>query len=325
MPAQSNGDVVKVATVQFEHRDGDKSYNLGRVAHYVAAAKGAQLVTFPEMCLVGYWHLRRRSVEELRDLAEPANGPLVASLKALASKHGIGVGAGFLESAGGRLFNSYAVCLPDGNVHVHRKLHSFEHEAISSGDSYTVFDTPWGVRMAVLICWDNNLVENVRICALAGATVLLAPHQTGGTASRSPHGMRPIPMAYWENRHNDQETIEREFRGPNGREWLMRWLPARAHDNGLFLVFSNGVGQDDDEVRTGNAMILDPYGRIIRETWAAKDEMVVADLDLDLVPLSSGRRWLAGRRPELYGPLTQPTGIERDPRTARFSTDPVDV
>jgi predicted amidohydrolase len=43
----------------------------------------------------------------------------------------------------------------------------------------------------------------------------------------------------------------------------MRWLPARAHDNGLFLLFSNGVGADDDEVRTGNAMILDPYGRII--------------------------------------------------------------
>ena len=33
-----------------------------------------------------------------------------------------------------------------------------------------------------------------------------------------------------------------------------------AHDNGMFLLFSNGVGIDDNEVRTGNAMILDPYG-----------------------------------------------------------------
>ena len=55
----------------------------------------------------------------------------------------------------------------------------------------------------------------------------------------------------------------------------MRWLPSRAHDNGLFLIFSNGVGADDDEVRTGNAMILDPYGRILAEsrrsatTWSA--------------------------------------------------------
>ena len=38
-------------------------------------------------------------------------------------------------------------------------------------------------------------------------------------------------------------------------------MPSRAHDNGLFLIFSNGVGMDDNEVRTGNAMILDPYGR----------------------------------------------------------------
>ncbi|TCO48875.1 nitrilase family protein [Actinocrispum wychmicini] len=318
--------MLKIATVQFEHRADDKPYNLGRVAHFAdaAAAAGARLVVCPEMCLTGYWHVRRRSVDELHALAEPADGPSVNAVRALAERHGIGVGAGFLEAADGRLFNSYAVCLPDGTVHVHRKLHAFEHEAISSGDGYTVFDTPWGVRMAVLICWDNNLVENVRACALAGATVLIAPHQTGGTASRSPHGMRPIPMALWENRHADPAAIEREFRGPNGREWLMRWLPARAHDNGMFLVFSNGVGRDDDEVRTGNAMVLDPYGRILAETWAATDEMVVAEMDLGLVPMSTGRRWLAGRRPELYGILTQSSGTERDPRTARFSTEPVD-
>ena len=80
----------------------------------------------------------------------------------------------------------------------------------------------------------------------------------------------------------------------------MRWLPSRAHDNGLFIVFSNGVGEDNGEVRTGNAMIIDPYGRVLRETWAAGDKMVVADLDLDLLPLSTGRRWICGRRPELY-------------------------
>lgn len=320
-------DVLKVATVQFEHRPDDKQYNLGRVAHFAgqAAAAGARLVVCPEMCLVGYWHLRRHTAERLRALAEPADGPLVDALVALARRHGIGVGAGFLESEGSQLFNSYALCFPDGTVHVHRKLHAFEHKAISSGESYTVFDTPWGVRMAILICWDNNLVENVRVCALAGASALIAPHQTGGTASRSPHGMRPIPVARWDDRHVDPAAIEQEFLGPNGRAWLMRWLPARAHDNGMFVVFSNGVGRDDDEIRTGNAMVLDPYGRILAETWAAGDEMVVADLDLGLVPLSTGRRWLAGRRPDLYEALTRRLGNERDPRTARFATEPVDI
>ena len=44
----------------------------------------------------------------------------------------------------------------------------------------------------------------------------------------------------------------------------MRWLPARAHDNGMFIIFSNGVGRDEEEVRTGNAMVIDPYGRIVK-------------------------------------------------------------
>ena len=58
----------------------------------------------------------------------------------------------------------------------------------------------------------------------------------------------------------------------------------------MFLVFSNGVGVDDDEVRTGNAMILDPYGRILAETWKADDDMVIADLDASLLEHSTGAR-----------------------------------
>ncbi|WP_225993317.1 nitrilase family protein [Actinomadura rudentiformis] len=315
---------MRCATVQFEHRADDKTYNLARIEHFTkrAAETGARVVVFPEMCVLGYWHLRRYPADRLRELAEPVSGLSVERVRGLAVEFGMAVGVGFLEiDDQDRLFNSYAMCLPDGRVHIHRKLHAFEHEAISSGDRYTVFDTPWGVRMGILICWDNNLVENVRATALLGAAVLVAPHQTGGTASRSPHGMRPIPVELWRDR--DRRSIEAELRGPNGREWLMRWLPSRAHDNGLFLLFSNGVGRDDDEIRTGNAMILDPYGRILAETWAAEDTMVVADLDLDLLPMSTGRRWIQGRRPELYQILTRRFGDERDARSARFSAEPV--
>jgi 5-aminopentanamidase len=317
---------LRCASVQFEPHPADKEYNLARVRSFVDAAlqQGIQFVSFPEMCTVGYWHLRNLTEARLRELAEPVDGPTVSTVSAWAVDDGIGVGVGFLEvGEDGRMFNSYAVCLPDGAVHCHRKLHAFEHEAIASGDTFTVFDSPWGVRMAILICWDNNLVENVRAVALAGAEVLIAPHQTGGTNSRSPYGMKHIPMALWENRVAAPQPVQDAFHGPNGREWLMRWLPSRAHDNGLFLIFSNGVGRDDDEVRTGGAMILDPYGRIITESGAIGDDMVSADLDLGLLPMSTGRRWIQGRRPELYGTLTQRTGRERDARTARFSTEPV--
>lgn len=324
---QSVAPGLRCAVVQFEPVPDRPDRNLATIRRLAetAAADGTRIVVFPEMCLLGYWHLRRHPPDRLHELAETPDGKHVSAVRRLAVELGIGIGVGFLESTpSGELFNSYAVCLPDGLVHVHRKLHAFEHEAISSGAAFTVFDTPWAVKVGVLICWDNNLVENVRATALLGATVLLAPHQTGGTSSRSPHGMKPIPASVWQNRESDPVAIDEAFRGPNGREWLMRWLPARAHDNGLFVLFSNGVGVDDDEIRTGNSMIIDPYGRIVAETSAAGEAVVTADLDLDLVPRSTGRRWLRGRRPELYGLLTLRLGNELDPRAARFSADPVD-
>lgn len=313
---------LRVSVVQFEAAPSDPAANLETVRRLAsaAAADGSRLVIFPEMCLLGYWHLTKLPADDLRRLAEPADGPLLRRLHELSRELGIGIGAGFLESADGTLYNSYAVCFPDGARHIHRKLHAFEHEAISSGDAYTVFDSPWGVRMGILICWDNNLIENVRATALLGATVLIAPHQTGGTDSRSPHGMKVISPELWHNRHTDPAALEVAVNGPSGREWLMRWLPSRAHDNGIFVLFANGIGPDDDEIRTGNAMILDPYGRIVAETPGPADAVVTADLDLGLLPLATGRRWLLGRRPELYGILTQRSGMERDARTARHSS-----
>ena len=129
--------------------------------------------------------------------------------------------------------------------------------------------------------------------------------------------MGRIDLSLWENRTQNPEALRAEFQGPKGRGWLMRWLPSRAHDNGLFLIFSNGVGRDDDEVRTGNT-ILDPYGAILAESTAIEDDMVIADLDAVQLPSSSGRRWLSARRPDLYKPLTESTGLERDMRTVRF-------
>jgi hypothetical protein len=124
---------------------------------------------------------------------------------------------------------------------------------------------------------------------LLGAQIILAPHQTGGCRSNDPNIMGIIDMGLWENKKSDPAAIEAEFYGDKGRGWLMRWLPSRAHDNGVFYVFSNGVGADDDEVRTGNAMIIDPYGRILKETWAADDKMVTADLNLNLIAESTGQ------------------------------------
>jgi predicted amidohydrolase len=313
---------IRVATVQFQHEPGDKSYNLGRVRHFVteAAKSGVEIIAFPEMCLTGYWHVRKLAREGVEALAERVpDGSSTQELLRLSREHSMTIGAGLIELGDdGKLYNAYVVATPDGRWALHRKLHAFEGPFMSAGDTYTVFDTPHGCRVGVLICYDNNIIENGRATALLGAEILLAPHQTGGTNSVSPHGMKPVDPAIWARRKEDPAACEAEICGPKGRGWLMRWLPSRAHDNGMFLLFSNGIGPDDDEIRTGNAMILDPYGEIIAESRAADDAMVVADLDASLLEMSSGRRWLRARRPELYGSLAVRTGKEQDIRSVRF-------
>jgi predicted amidohydrolase len=313
---------IRVATVQFQHAPGDRSYNLGRIRHFVteAARSGAEIIAFPEMCITGYWHVRNLSREGVEALAEPVpDGPSSRLLLDLSREHGMSIGAGLVERADdGRLYNSYLVAMPDGRWAVHRKLHVFVSPFLASGDRYTVFDTPHGCRVGVLICYDNNIVENARATALLGAEILLAPHQTGGCNSVSPRGMKPVDPAIWARRDEDPAAVEAELCGPKGRAWLMRWLPSRAHDNGMFLLFSNGIGPDDDEIRTGNAMVLDPYGEVLAETREPGDAMVIADLDASVLPSSSGRRWLRARRPELYEPLVRRTGQEEDTRRVRF-------
>ena len=203
----------------------------------------------------------------------------------------------------------------DGRVHRHRKLHTFISEHMGSGDEFTVFDLPNGLEPACDLLRLHQ--ENVRINALLGMR-FWCPHQTGGckTQALDAWAESTPPMA---SGNENPAAIEAEFKGPKGREWLMKWLPARAHDNGLFLIFSNGVGLDDNEVRTGNATILDPYGDVLAETWKADDAMIVADLDPAVREMCTGWRWIQSRRPQLYRLLAEATGNERDIRTVRFS------
>jgi predicted amidohydrolase len=313
---------IRVASVQFEHAAGDQEANFAKIRRFVgeAATQQVEIIAFPECCITGYWFLRHLTRAQLLALAEPVpDGPSTRALLELSAAHGMTIGAGLVEiDRDGLLHNTYVVAMPDGTWRRHRKVHAFESDHIVPGSEFTVFDTPHGCRVGVLVCYDCNINENVRITALMGAEILLAPHQTGGCTSKNPHQMGLIERRVWEARHTDPQAIEAELKGDKGRGWLMRWLPARAHDNGMFLVFSNGIGIDDDEVRTGNAMILDPYGRILAETCAADDAMVVADLDAGLLEHTTGRRWIKTRRPELYGPLTVPTGKEADTRSVRF-------
>jgi predicted amidohydrolase len=305
-----------------ESQAGDKTANFAKIESFVkdAAQQGVKLIVFPECSITGYWFIRNLTPEGLEKLAEPIfSGESSQRLMELSQNYGISIGAGLIETGeNGVFYNSYVVAMPNGDARRHRKLQAFEHPLIKSGSEYTVFDLPDGFRVGVLICYDNNVNENGRIAALMGAEIMLSPHQTGGCRSKDPHLMGLVERHLWDNRHTDPQAIEKEFAGEKGRGWLMRWLPSRAHDNGVFLIFANGVGVDDNEIRTGNAMILDPYGRILTEITKADEGIAITDIDRSLLEHATGRTWISARRPELYGLLTQYTGLERDTHDLKF-------
>src|ERR1043165_6479195 len=166
---------LRVASVQFESAPGDKDANFRKVETFVeqAARQNVRLIVFPECCITGYWFIRNLSVEALAQLAEPIfDGPSSRRLIELAKRFGLALGAGLVEAGpSGEFYNSYVVAMADGSAQRHRKLHAFEHPSIRSGSEFTVFDIPDGFRVGVLICYDCNLIENVRLTALRGAEI----------------------------------------------------------------------------------------------------------------------------------------------------------
>jgi predicted amidohydrolase len=307
---------IRIGAAQFEARDGDKQYNLGRVESLArrAVADGAEIVSFHECCISGYTFLQTLGREEMVSLAEPVpSGPSTRRLVEMAGDLKAAILAGLLEIDGDRLHNTCVVASPEGYVAKFRKLHTFISRYLTPGDRYEVFDL-CGVRSSVLICYDNNLVENPRMATLLGADVIFAPHVTCGLPSPMP-GRGTIDRALWEKRDRDPVPLRMEFQGPKGRGWLMRWLPARAYENGVYYVFSNAVGVDHDTIKTGNAMILDPFGEILAESTALGDDVVVAACTPEKIEQSGGRRYLRARRPNLYGKLAEPLPPGQTPVT----------
>jgi len=295
---------INIATAQFQTRDGDKEYNLSRLEELTAeaAGKGANVVSFHELCISSYTFLSKLSREEIFDLAEEVpTGESVKKLIEIAGKYKVALLAGLVEQEGERVYNTYVCVSGEGFVSKFRKLHPFISQYLSAGNEYVVFDL-LGCRCGILICYDNNVIENVRATTLLGAEIIFMPHVTGCTPSPMP-GRGWVDRKFWDKRGKNPDALRAEFEGPKGRGWLMRWLPARAYDNGIYAIFSNPIGPDGGQLKNGNSMILDPYGEILAECRSMGDEVVVATCSPDKLQLAGGYRYKKARRPELYAKI----------------------
>jgi predicted amidohydrolase len=186
----------------------------------------------------------------------------------------------------------------NGVIAKFRKLHPFINPYINPGNEYVVFDIK-GWKCGIVICYDNNIIENVRATALLGADLIFMPHATMCTPSPKPGAGFGDPKL-WENRVADPTSLRIEFDGLKGRSWLMKWLPARAYDNGIYVVFSNPIGMDDNQLKNGCSMVIDPFGDVIAECRTLGNQFVIADCLYRKLQDSGGTRYKMARRPELY-------------------------
>jgi predicted amidohydrolase len=293
---------LKISTAQFENHSGDKAYNLSVIEKLTkrAAAEGSKVIAFHECSITGYTFARKLSQKQMLDLAEHIpEGESISKLKKIAQKYDMTVLAGLFEKdSENNLFKAYVCVDKTGLVAKYRKLHPFINPHIQPGNEYVVFDLH-GWKCGILICYDNNVIENVRATKLLGADVIFMPHVTMCTPSTRP-GAGFVDPKLWENRENDPTSVRLEFDGMKGRQWLMKWLPSRAYDNAVYVVFTNPIGMDDDQLKNGCSMIIDPFGDVVAECRKLGDDLVSSVLVPEKLTLAGGFRYTEARRPELY-------------------------
>ncbi|CAN5237004.1 nitrilase family protein [soil metagenome] len=293
---------IKIAVAQFEHKNGDKDYNLSVIEKLTekASLQGAKVISFHECSITGYAFARKLSKDQLLNVAEAVpDGESIQSLNKIAKEFDVTVLAGLFEKdEKNNVFNTYVCVDKNGFITSHRKLHPFIHSDLKQGEGYCLFEIH-GWKCGILTCYDNNIIENVRATRQLGANIIFMPHVTMCTPSTRP-GAGFVDPKLWMNREADPTSLRLEFDGMKGRNWLMKWLPARAYDNGVYAVFSNAIGMDDDQLKNGCSMIIDPFGDILAECRSFDDSFVVATIVPQKLTDAGGFRYIQARRPDLY-------------------------
>jgi predicted amidohydrolase len=269
--------VLRAAAVQLTATP-DKARNLETADRLVrrAAADGARLVVLPEK-----WSLLGRGAD-LRDGAEPLDGPAVTWARDAARELGIDLVAGSVaERVEGeaKLRNTSLHIGPDGEVKaVYRKVHMFDvevegtvyresdHEA--PGEDIVLSATAEGVELGLTVCYDVRFPELYRILAVRGARIV---------------------------------TIPAAFTVPTTRDHWEVLVRARAIEDQCFVIAANQVGEHAEGLRSGGrSMIVDAWGLVLAQA-ADSETVITADLDLDAqAAIRTRLPSLANRRPAAY-------------------------
>jgi N-carbamoylputrescine amidase len=275
----------------------DPQENLRRAESRVEAAAeaGAEVICLPELFRTQYFCQREDAA--LFDLAEPVPGPSTQALGRIAKEKQVVVIAPIFERrAAGVYHNSAAIIDANGEVAgIYRKMHIpddpgyYEKFYFTPGDlGFPAFDTRAG-RLAILICWDQWYPEGARLVALQGASVLFYPTAIG---------WHPAEKAQYGDAQRDAwRTIQR----------------SHAIANGVYVAAVNRVGFEKPNIVKGaglefwgTSFISDPFGVVLKEASTDREELVLAEVDLERLE-ETRRNWpfFRDRRIDAYADITQ--------------------
>ena len=285
---------VRVALAQFSGHI-DKNVNIEKAESLArqAAGNGAKVVCFPELCTTIYFCFDRD--KKWFETAEPVPGPAVDRLRRVAKETGTVIVYPLYENDGGVLYNTAVVIGPDGElIGKYRKMSIPQIlRTVKAGETpgderfffqpgnlgFPVFDTPFGLKIGILICYDRHFPEAARMLGLKGAHLLLVPTAT--------------------YRDWIRDVWEVELRG-------------HAIANMFYVGGVNKVGKDvggpPDRHYFGSALFIDPKGGVMARAGDKEDEILYADIDprtCDDVRDLWG--FMKFRRPDAYGDVVQGT------------------
>jgi N-carbamoylputrescine amidase len=255
-----------------------------------AANRNVEIVTFSELFMTPFFPNRLR--QDFDHFFAAPDGPLMTRLRGISKQHGIATIWPFGErTPGGGYFNSALACDERGEVlGIYRKTHipayfpdelqggtgSYERLYFTPGPALPVF--AWrGIKFGIQICYDRLFPEPSRVLTLQGAEIIF------------------MPICY--STYSDPDHRAGIWEVP---------LRARAYENGVYVVAANRVGQEGIRHHLGRSMVVDPAGAIVAEAGSEKEDLLVAELDIERV--RGDRRkipWSRDRRIDLYEPLAR--------------------
>ncbi len=248
-----------------------------------AGKKGVKIMCLQEIFNGPYFCAERHP--RWYNLAETIPGHTTNIMSELAKKYGMIIIVPIYEEAmTGVYYNSAAIIDGDGKLlGTYRKNHipevppgfSEKYYFKPGNLGYPVFRTDYG-NIGIYICYDRHFPDGARILGLHGADIVFNPSAT----------IAGVSKYLWE--------LEQ---------------PAHAVANGYFVGAINRVGLEEPWKRGefyGSSYFCNPRGEIVAQASEDKDEIVIADLDIDMVrEVRNAWQFFRDRRPETYGDLCQ--------------------